>query len=326
MQDEDVLDTWFSSGLFPFSPLKWPNTEHPDYQQFFPNSILETGHDILFFWVARMVMMSLWLTGKLPFKEVLLHPLVCDSEGNKMSKSRGNVIDPLEIIEGTPLDNLIAKIRDSNLPKGEQDKSVKKLKQEFPQGISECGSDALRFGLLAYMAQGRSINLNINRVVAYRKFCNKIWNSFKFAMGKLEFSKKLDATLVDPRKESFLNSWILGKLNKAITSVNKSFDDYTLGESASAFHKFWLYELCDIYLEATKPLFSNGSEEEKEHAAITLFICLETGMSLLHPMMPFLSEELYQKLPQYDGKCESITKAPYPEPLEANFPGAKEHF
>lgn len=145
-------------------------------------------------------MMSLWLTGKLPFKEVLLHPLICDSEGNKMSKSRGNVIDPLEIIEGTSLENLISKVRNSNLSKGEQDQSVKKLKQEFPQGISECGSDALRFGLLAYMAQSRTINLNINRVVSYRKFCNKIWNSFKFAMAKFEFIKDLNADLIDPRK------------------------------------------------------------------------------------------------------------------------------
>ena len=192
-QDHDVLDTWFSSGLFPFSPLKWPDTEHEDFKQFFPNSILETGHDILFFWVARMVMMSLWLTDKLPFDEVLLHPLVCDSEGNKMSKSRGNVIDPLEIIEGTSLDNLISKVTNSNLPKGEQERSVKKLMKEFPQGISECGSDALRFGLLSYMVQSRSINLNINNVVKYRKFCNKIWNSFKFAMAKFEFIKNFDA-------------------------------------------------------------------------------------------------------------------------------------
>jgi len=137
-----------------------------------------------------------------------------------MSKSRGNVIDPLEIIEGTSLDNLIKKVRDSNLPKGEQDKSVEKLKHEFPQGISECGSDALRFGLLAYMVQGNSINLNINRIVAYRKFCNKIWNSFKFTMDKFVFIKHFDTSLINPLKENFLNSWILCKLNKSIRLVN----------------------------------------------------------------------------------------------------------
>jgi valyl-tRNA synthetase len=265
-----------------------------------------------------MVMMSYWLTDKAPFNEVLLHPLVCDSEGNKMSKSRGNVIDPLEIIEGTSLDNLIKKIRDSNLSKGEQDTSVKKLKHEFPQGISECGSDALRFGLLAYMVQGSSINLNINRIISYRKFCNKIWNSFKFATDKFVFIKKFDTSLINPLSESFLNSWILCKLNKTIRQVNESFEKYTLGEATNAFYNFWLYELCDIYLEATKPLFSNGSAEEKERAALTLFICLETGVRLLHPMMPFISEELYQKLPQFDGKVQSITKANYPTPLDEN--------
>lgn len=224
-----MLDTWFSSGLFPFSPLKWPDTKHADYEAFFPNSILETGHDILFFWVARMVMMSLWLTGKLPFKETLLHPMVCDSQGQKMSKSKGNVIDPLEIIEGTPLENLIEKIRSSTLPMGEQDRSVAKVKHEFPEGILECGSDALRFGLLAYLVQSRTINLNINRIVAYRQFCNKIWNSFKFAMTKFVHLKQIDPSLINPSKENFLNSWILAKLNKLIVLIDKSFTNYALG-------------------------------------------------------------------------------------------------
>lgn len=257
-QDEDVLDTWFSSGLFPFSPLKWPNTEHPDFTTFFPTQMLETGHDILFFWVARMVMMSLWLTGKLPFKEVLLHPMVRDSEGCKMSKSRGNTVDPLEIIDGTTLDNLVAKVKSSTLPKGEQDSSIRKLKHEFSQGIPECGSDALRFGLLSYMVQSRNINLNINKIVSYRQFCNKIWQTFKFTKPKIDlitdFSKPLN-----PIKQNFLNSWILAKLNKAITDINSNFDKYALGEAANAFYNFWLYELCDVYLEATKPVFNTGS-------------------------------------------------------------------
>lgn len=204
------------------------------------------------------------------------------------------------------------------MSKGEQDTSVKKLKHEFPQGISECGSDALRFGLLAYMVQGSSINLNINRIISYRKFCNKIWNSFKFAMDKFVFIKHFDTSLINPQKESFLNSWILCKLNKAIRLVNENFDKYTLGEATNSFYNFWLYELCDIYLEATKPLFANGSAEEKERSALTLFICLESGMRLLHPLMPFISEELYQKLPQFGGKVKSITRANYPTPLDQN--------
>lgn len=212
------------------------------------------------------------------------------------------------------------------MPKGEQDKSVKKLKHEFPQGISECGSDALRFGLLSYMVQSRSINLNINKVVSFRKFCNKIWNSFKFSMAKFEFIKSFDTSNFDPRKQNFLNSWILGRLNFAIESVNKGFDSYTLGESANAFFNFWLYELCDIYLEATKPLFINGTAEEKEQTALTLFICLEQGMRLLHPMMPFISEELYQKLPNFPGKAASITRGDYPEAFSVKFEGANEYF
>lgn len=217
-----MLDTWFSSGLFPFSPLMWPNTEHPDFKSFFPTQMLETGHDILFFWVARMVMMSLWLTGKLPFKEVLLHPMVRDSEGCKMSKSRGNTVDPLEIIDGTTLDNLIAKVKGSTLPKGEQDASIRKIKHEFSQGIPECGSDALRFGLLSYMVQTRNINLNINKIVSFRQFCNKIWQTFKFTKPKIDLIKDFTQPL-NPIKQNFLNSWILAKLNKTLTDINVNF-------------------------------------------------------------------------------------------------------
>ena len=234
-------------------------------------------------------MMSVWLTGKVPFKEVLLHPLVCDSEGNKMSKSRGNVIDPLEIIEGTTLQNLVSKIRNSNLPKGEQDASVKKLKHQFAQGIPQCGSDALRFGLLSYMVQSRSINLNINKIISLRNFCNKIWQTYKFTKPKIDLIKDFTRQL-NPVKQNFLNSWILGKLNKLLVEVNSSFEKYTLGEAANSFHNFWQYELCDIYLEATKPIFISGSDEEKEVTALTLFMCLENGLRALHPMMPFISE------------------------------------
>lgn len=234
-------------------------------------------------------MMSLWLTDKLPFKEVLLHPLVCDSEGNKMSKTRGNVIDPLEIIDGTQLDSLINKVKTSNLPKGEQDASIRKLKHEFADGIPVCGSDALRFGLLSYMVQSRSINLNINKIISLRQFCNKIWQSYKFAKPKLELIKDIEREL-NPVKQNFLNSWILSKLNKALVEINRSFKIYSLGEAANAFYAFWLYELCDVYLEATKPVFANGTAEEKDETALTLFVCLENGLRALHPMMPFISE------------------------------------
>ena len=180
-QDEDVLDTWFSSGIFPMSTMGWPNTEHPDYKAFFPGDLLETGHDILFFWVARMVMMSLELTDQLPFKTVFLHPMVKDEKGAKMSKSKGNVIDPLEVLDGCDLDALLQKLYQSNLPQGEVASAVKDKTARFPDGIPECGTDGLRFTLLAYMVQS-SINLDVARVVGYREFCNKLWNIAKFGL------------------------------------------------------------------------------------------------------------------------------------------------
>jgi valyl-tRNA synthetase len=299
--------------------LKWPDTEHPDFKQFFPNSILETGHDILFFWVARMVMMSLWLTDKLPFKTVYLHPIVCDKDGEKMSKSKGNVIDPLEVIEGTPLDKLLQKLKDGNLPKNELEKSLKKKELDFPEGIPECGSDALRFGLLSYMIQSGSVNLDILVIKGYRQFCNKIWNTFIFGYKQFSTVKEYHEGNYSPAKCSFLNSWILGKLDKAINGVNSTYGKYEFGQATKIFHNFWLYELCDIYIEATKPVFSGTNEDLKKETSHTLFQCIETGLRLLHPMMPFITEELYQKLPQYKDKRESISVHSYPIGLEQLF-------
>ena len=184
-QDEDVLDTWFSSGLFPFASFGWPDVSSKDMPAFFPGTLLETGHDILFFWVARMVMMSLCLQDKLPFETVYLHAMVRDKHGRKMSKSLGNVIDPVEVIEGVTLAALNEKLRKGNLPEKEIEKATKGQQMDFPNGIPECGADALRFGLLAYTVQGRDVNLDINRVLAYRQFCNKLWQSTRFAMMNL---------------------------------------------------------------------------------------------------------------------------------------------
>jgi len=174
-QDEDVLDTWFSSGLFPFSVFGWPD-QTKDMDAFFPTSILETGHDILFFWCARMVMMSLQLTDKLPFHTLYLHAMVRDKFGRKMSKSLGNVIDPMEVIQGCSLQNLLTKLEQGNLPEKEIKKAKEGQTKDFPDGIPEVGADALRFGLVAYTTQGRDINLDIQRLVGYRNFCNKLWN------------------------------------------------------------------------------------------------------------------------------------------------------
>lgn len=213
-QDEDVLDTWFSSGLFPFSAMGWPNTETDDMKAFFPGDLLETGSDILFFWVARMVMMSLELTDKLPFKAVYLHPMVRDEEGGKMSKSKGNVVDPLEIIEGCKLDVILAKLYESNLPEKEVKKNVLQRQKDFPNGIPECGTDALRFALLSYMNQN-SINLSLMRVVGYREFGNKLWNIVKFGLGNFpaDFKPEADGIKSCVQHMSLADKWVMGRLN-----------------------------------------------------------------------------------------------------------------
>lgn len=188
-QDEDVLDTWFSSGLFPFSVFGWPD-QTEDLKLFYPTSLLETGHDILFFWVARMVFFGQTLLGKIPFKEVFLHPMIRDAHGRKMSKSLGNVIDPMDVIKGISLEGLYEQLYDSNLDPKEIEKAKAGQKQDFPNGIPECGTDAMRFALCSYLTQARDINLNIQVVQGYRFFCNKLWNATKFALLYFESGQK----------------------------------------------------------------------------------------------------------------------------------------
>jgi len=219
-QDADVLDTWFSSGLLPFSAMGWPDCDSERMKAFFPNDLLETGHDILFFWVARMVFMSYMFTDKLPFHTVYLHPIVRDKEGRKMSKSLGNVIDPLHVIDGISLDDMLNLLKSGNLPDSEVKKVTEEKTKEFPEGITECGADALRFGLLAYLSQGKNINLDINRVIGYKGFCNKIWNATKFSISHLsaDFTPVKDLTTL---KFQFIDLWILSKLCKTCRNVDK---------------------------------------------------------------------------------------------------------
>uniref|UniRef100_A0A8C2F5Y5 valine--tRNA ligase n=1 Tax=Cyprinus carpio TaxID=7962 RepID=A0A8C2F5Y5_CYPCA len=237
-QDEDVLDTWFSSGIFPFSIFGWP-TE--DLRVFYPGTLLETGHDILFFWVARMVMMGLKLTGKLPFKEVYLHAVVRDAHGRKMSKSLGNVIDPLDVITGISLEGLHAQLIESNLDPLEIEKAKQGQKSDYPSGIPECGTDALRFALCAYTSQGRDINLDVNRILGYRHFCNKLWNAVKFAMRTLGEGFLCGS-------ESVSDRWILSRLSAAVALCDGGFQAYDFPTITTAIYSFWLYELCDVYL------------------------------------------------------------------------------
>ncbi|KAG8886997.1 hypothetical protein FRB98_000680 [Tulasnella sp. 332] len=327
-QDPDVLDTWFSSGLWPFSTLGWPQ-KTPDMAAFYPTTLLETGWDILFFWVARMVMLGIKFTDEVPFNEVLCHAMVRDAHGRKMSKSLGNVIDPIDVIEGITLDNLHAKLLEGNLDDKEVLKAKQGQKKDFPKGIPQCGTDALRFALCAYTAGGRDINLEILRVEGYRKFCNKIWNATKFAMLKLDESFVPEISEKPTGKESLVEKWIMHKLNIAATEVNTSLAERNFMAATTAVYNFWLYELCDVYIEAMKPMTDEGaSTEVRKSAQNTLYTCLDSGLKLLHPFMPFVTEELWQRLPRRpQDKCPSIMMATYPvQDKDLDSPDAEKAF
>lgn len=316
-QDEDVLDTWFSSGLWPISTLGWPHKTR-DMELFNPNSMLETGWDILFFWVSRMILLSLKLTGKVPFKEVFCHSLVRDAQGRKMSKSLGNVIDPLDVITGISLDALHDKLKVGNLDPKEIEKAAAGQKQSYPNGIPECGTDALRFALCAYTTGGRDINLDILRVEGYRKFCNKIYQATKFVLGRLGDDYQPPATSAKSGHESLVEKWILHKLTIATKDVTTYLDKREFSEATSAIYNFW-YDLCDVYIENSKSLIQDGTPEQKKSAQDTLYTCIDGALRLIHPFMPFVTEEMWQRLPRRAGeKADSITVAAYPE-YEASF-------
>jgi valyl-tRNA synthetase len=312
-QDEDVLDTWFSSGLWPFSILGWPE-KTVDFSQYYPASILETGWDILFFWVARMVLMGIYLTGQMPFSEVLCHAMIRDAHGRKMSKSLGNVIDPIDVIHGLPLEQLHQKLYEGNLDEKEILKAIAGQKKDFPKGIPECGTDGLRFALCAYSGGGRDINLEILRVEGYRKFCNKIFNATKFAMLKLDDSFSPETSAKPTGNESLVERWILHKLNIAATQINTQLQERNFMAATTSAHNFWLYELCDVYIEAMKPLTdASVPVQTRRSAQQTLYTCLDHGLRLLHPFMPFVTEELWQRLPRRPtDPTPSIMIASYP--------------
>uniref|UniRef100_A0A670HVP5 Valine--tRNA ligase n=1 Tax=Podarcis muralis TaxID=64176 RepID=A0A670HVP5_PODMU len=311
-QDEDVLDTWFSSGLFPFSIFGWPNPSE-DLQIFYPGTLLETGHDILFFWVARMVMLGLKLTGKLPFREVYLHAVVRDAHGRKMSKSLGNVIDPLDVITGITLEGLHAQLLESNLDPSETERAKQGQKSDYPNGIPECGTDALRFALCAYTSQGRDINLDVNRILGYRHFCNKLWNATKFAIRGLGDGFKPQPRPEPSGSESLIDRWILSRLSHAVELCDAGFQAYDFPGITTAVYNFWLYELCDVYLECLKPVFASPDEAAIQTARNVLYTCLDAGLRLLSPFMPFVTEELFQRLPRRSpSDPPSICVTPYP--------------
>ncbi|XP_057331354.1 valine--tRNA ligase isoform X1 [Microplitis mediator] len=425
-QDPDVLDTWFSSALFPFSVFGWPE-KTPELEAFYPGSLLETGHDILFFWVARMVFFGRKLMGQVPFREVYLHAMVRDAHGRKMSKSLGNVIDPMDVINGISLEELHRQLAESNLDPRELKRAIEGQKSDYPQGIPECGTDALRFALCAYTSQGRDINLDILRVQGYRFFCNKIWNATKFALMYLsgfesnlknekiddfgdDWYKKLlnenciqeavdnylaeysyldgytpsqaDVKIsriisnnnnnnsndkIDLEKlvhlkrwyrhimsystaeqynfrtdhadvlsrctsrssssltgfqfmmtgnESKIDMWMLSRVSHAAKICDEGLGQYDFNGATTACYNLWLYDLCDVYLEYLKPVFQNGTAEQILAAKRVLLKTVDAGLRLLSPFMPFITEELYQRLPYTEKEYPSICVSPYPTTIE----------
>ncbi|SCW01863.1 LAFE_0E08944g1_1 [Lachancea fermentati] len=309
-QDEDVLDTWFSSGLWPFSTLGWPE-KTKDLENFAPFSMLETGWDILFFWVSRMILLGLKLTGEIPFKEVFCHSLVRDAQGRKMSKSLGNVVDPLDVVSGIRLEDLHAKLLGGNLDPREIEKAKAGQKESYPNGIPQCGTDALRFALCAYTTGGRDINLDILRVEGYRKFCNKIYQATKFALMRLgeDYTPPAKETLSG--NESLVEQWILHKLTHYAKSINEAFEKRDFLTATSDIYEFW-YLICDVYIENSKYLINEGSDIEKKSAKDTLYVLLDNALRLIHPFMPFITEEMWQRLPKNSSAVESIVKASFP--------------
>ncbi|XP_007483570.2 valine--tRNA ligase, mitochondrial [Monodelphis domestica] len=309
-RDPDVLDTWFSSALFPFAALGWPQ-KTPDLAQFYPLSLLETGSDLLLFWVGRMVMLGTQLTGQLPFPQVLLHSMVRDGQGRKMSKSLGNVLDPRDVIRGAKPQVLQEKLKDGNLDPRELQIAAAAQRKDFPQGIPECGTDALRFTLCSHGTKGDNINLSVSEVLSSRHFCNKIWNAMRFILNALG-----DRFVPQPMEElspsSVMDAWILSCLTLTIRECERGFLAQELSLITHALHHFWLHKLCDVYLESVKPVLLRLPQAPGPLQI--LYSCADVGLRLLAPVMPFLAEELWQRLPRQPDctPAPSICVAPYP--------------
>jgi valyl-tRNA synthetase len=305
--DPDVLDTWFSSGLWPFSTLGWPE-QTPDLQKFYPGNDLETGYDILFFWVARMMMMGIHFMGKAPFKRVLLAGMVTDENGDKMSKVKGNVIDPLDLIHGATREQLLEKARSS----GTSESGIKYITKTYPDGFSAHGSDAVRYTLLSYSPQARRIALSVKRIEGYRNFCNKLWNAARYAMMQLD-GHGVHATGERPDAAQLINRWVLSRLDVALDAANRGIEAYRLDEATLALYHFVWDELCDWYLELTKPLLSGQDAAAAAETRAVLVHVLEVTLRALHPMMPFITEEIWQNVPKEAGHAIACAVAPYPQ-------------
>jgi len=307
-QDEDVLDTWFSSALWPFSTLGWPEKTDA-LKDFYPGNVLVTGFDIIFFWVARMIMMGIKFMGDVPFHEVYIHGLIRDQDGQKMSKSKGNVLDPIDLIDGVDLDTLLAKRMKGLMQDHLKPKIEKATRKQFPDGIDAYGCDALRFTFAALATTGRDIRFDLGRIDGYKNFCNKIWNAARYVLMNTDDMSQGDVEF------TAADRWIRARLEQTVTSVHENFAAYRLDLAAQAIYEFTWHEFCDWYLELSKPVLQSddAAAELKRGTQQTLIETLESLLCLIHPLMPFISEEIWQQVaPRAGIDAETIMLRPYP--------------
>jgi len=311
-QDEDVLDTWFSSALWTFSTLGWPD-DTPELKAFHPTNVLVTAFDIIFFWVARMIMMTLKFRGEIPFRKVYIHGLIRDGDGQKMSKSKGNVLDPIDLIDGIDVDNLVAKRTTGLMRPQDAQKIEKKTRKEFTEGIPAYGTDALRYTFYSLASTGRDINFDMGRIEGYRNFCNKIWNAARYVfMNTEEHGVQKPATESDYSRADL---WIQSRLQDTLKTVEDAIAVYRFDLVSQAIYDFFWNEYCDWYLELSKPVLwdDNATDAQKNATRYTLLNVLEQSLRMLHPLMPFITEEIWQKAaPALGITGETIMLQPYP--------------